>query len=583
MDRSIPDAHLVAAFLDGDREALGVLYDRYAASVLDLATGMLRDRDDAADVVQDVFVAAADNLGQLQQPERLRAWLFAIARHEVLRRIKARGRTRSVAFTDAATVDALAATAGVSAVTATSDPYAEGARVQAMQLAGEVRAAAAGLDTRDQLVLELVARQGLSGADLADALGVTEAQSHVLVHRMRDRISRSLRALTVARMNRRDCPSLAELLRDWDGRFTVLVRKRVARHMDRCAVCAESQTRFAGIPVLPLLAALPTTPLPTELRDRVLVAADRSLDGAAGAGSCELDPSLGSHGSAGRPVVEPAAYRPVYRFDNPGGFPGEVTARQWRAGLLVAVLLTGVLAMGGWWVARSAGAWPTGDTSGPQIGTTATNSTTTTGTVRTGPSAPAPTGSTEPGDSRTAPIEPPIVTFEPPAPTVTTRSPVSTRPPGGATTPSGIPTTSPATTRDPTTRGPRPGRLVLGATLVDLGSTDRVRRFTLSNTGDLPLTWVITEPDAPWSVSPTSGTLAGGVSTTVGIGIDRTAAVGSYDDVLIVTSDPGGERSVQVRAVIRRLRSTTPADGRRQGRLQAASGPTLVPRGYRLR
>ncbi len=537
MDPSIPDAHLVAAFLDGDREALGMLYDRYAASVLDLATGMLRDRNEAADVVQDVFIAAADNLGQLQQPERLRAWLFAIARHEVLRRIKARGRTRSVAFTDAATVDAVAATAGVSAVTATSDPYAEGARVQAMQLAGEVRAAAAGLDTRDQLVLELVARQGLSGADLADALGVTEAQSHVLVHRMRDRISRSLRALAVARVNRRDCPSLAELLRDWDGRFTVLVRKRVARHIDRCAVCAESHIRLAGISVFPLLAALPTTPLPTELRDRVLVAADRSLDGAAGPGPSGLDPSLGSTGSAGRAVAEPAADRLAYRFDNPGGFPSEVTARPWWAGLLVAMLLAGALAMGGWWVGRSAGYWPTGDRSGPQIGTTATTGT---------------TGST----STTAPIDPPIVTFEPPAPTVTTRPPASTRPPGGATTPSGIPTTSPARTRDPTTPGPRPGRLVLGATLVDLGNADRVGQLTLTNSGGLPLAWMITGPDTPWSVSPTSGTLAAGASTTVHIAIDRTAATGSYDDVLIVTSDPGGESSVQVRAAPSRPQST---------------------------
>ncbi|MFY9918906.1 MAG: sigma-70 family RNA polymerase sigma factor, partial [Mycobacterium sp.] len=55
---------------------------------------MLRDRDAAADCVQDVFVIAASKLSQLEDPDRLRAWLYAIARHEALACLKKRRRER---------------------------------------------------------------------------------------------------------------------------------------------------------------------------------------------------------------------------------------------------------------------------------------------------------------------------------------------------------------------------------------------------------------------------------------------------------------------------------------------------------
>src|SRR5438045_1333998 len=85
-------ADLVTAYLAGDRDALGALYDRFAPSLYDTAAAMLSDRDEAADVVQDTFLVAAERMGQLRDPDRIKAWLFAIARHEIYRRTKRRRR-----------------------------------------------------------------------------------------------------------------------------------------------------------------------------------------------------------------------------------------------------------------------------------------------------------------------------------------------------------------------------------------------------------------------------------------------------------------------------------------------------------
>jgi len=92
------DAQLVTAYLAGDRSALAGIYDRFADSLYDTAAAMLRDRHEAADAVQDVFLIAAERLGQLRDPERLRPWMFAILRNEVYRRTKRRGRSLPTDF-----------------------------------------------------------------------------------------------------------------------------------------------------------------------------------------------------------------------------------------------------------------------------------------------------------------------------------------------------------------------------------------------------------------------------------------------------------------------------------------------------
>src|SRR5262249_44386924 len=86
------DAELVRAAAAGDRDAFGGIYDRYADRLHDFCVGMLRDSDSAADCVQDVFCTAATRLSQLRDPDKLRPWLYAIARSEALRRLRDRRR-----------------------------------------------------------------------------------------------------------------------------------------------------------------------------------------------------------------------------------------------------------------------------------------------------------------------------------------------------------------------------------------------------------------------------------------------------------------------------------------------------------
>ncbi len=282
------DAALVLAAASGDRAAFGTIYDRYADRLHDFCVGMLRDRDAAADCVQDVFVTAASRLTQLREPERLRSWLYAIARNEALARIRHRRREQPS--------DQLPETHSGEPDLATLAARSE--------LADLISDACGGLSDRDQVVLELSYRQGLDGPELAEALGVTNKNANTLAERLRETIVRSLGALLVCRQVRADpnrCPELAALVEHWDGQFTVLMRKRAARHIESCVLCEEQRARM--VTPAALLGSVPlTVPAPVWLRKSTLFHAGNALPPA---GSPVPTPS-GSHPSA-HPGSQPDA------------------------------------------------------------------------------------------------------------------------------------------------------------------------------------------------------------------------------------------------------------------------------------
>jgi hypothetical protein len=91
----VTDADLVRGAAAGDRAAFGGIYSRYSDRLYDFCISMVRNGDVAADCVQEVFCTAANRLPQLRDPDKLRPWLYSIARNEALRCIRERQRERA--------------------------------------------------------------------------------------------------------------------------------------------------------------------------------------------------------------------------------------------------------------------------------------------------------------------------------------------------------------------------------------------------------------------------------------------------------------------------------------------------------
>lgn len=84
------DAELVRRSLKGDKEAFGILVDRYQKAVFNAAFRTVGSREDAADLTQVVFLKAFEKLSSYKSTYKFFSWLYRIAVNESINFLKAR-------------------------------------------------------------------------------------------------------------------------------------------------------------------------------------------------------------------------------------------------------------------------------------------------------------------------------------------------------------------------------------------------------------------------------------------------------------------------------------------------------------
>ena len=173
------DVSLMGQLVKGSQDALGGLYDRHAQAVFATAMRVSRDREIAAEVVQETFLTLW-NRAERFDPSRgaLSAWLVTIARNRAIDRLRSAGRhERAATFSsfdrdgwdDQATVEWLTST-GELIGTAGSEPGPEMA-LSDKETRGVIHDALLALAPLERQVIELAYGTGLSQSEIAVHLG----------------------------------------------------------------------------------------------------------------------------------------------------------------------------------------------------------------------------------------------------------------------------------------------------------------------------------------------------------------------------------------------------------------------------
>ena len=191
---------------------LSAVYDENAAYLYAYCRFLLREPADAVDALEATFLLAAVPQAHPSDPGLLRAWLYALARNECLRRI-----TSGQA---AAAIDSV------------YDDAADGDASRAL-----LRAALRGLSAADRDVIGMF-WHGLTVAEIAAVLGITGDDALTQFSIARDRLELSATTLLTARAGREDCAGLRARLGDWDGHLTVLLARRLGQHIGHCPICS---------------------------------------------------------------------------------------------------------------------------------------------------------------------------------------------------------------------------------------------------------------------------------------------------------------------------------------------------------
>lgn len=178
------DVALIRRMCDADETALGALYDRWMRSLYSLVVHLLKDPDEAEDVVEETFWQAWRKASSYE-PSRgaVSTWLLTIGRRRALDRLRAKARRREDSLTRDGRVLA-------EMPSAAPDPSqtAEGAERRMYVLA-----ALRELPEEQREVLELGYFQGLTQTEIAEAtgqpLGTVKTRMRLAMQKLREPLS----------------------------------------------------------------------------------------------------------------------------------------------------------------------------------------------------------------------------------------------------------------------------------------------------------------------------------------------------------------------------------------------------------
>ena len=168
----------------GDEAALALFYDRWSQRVHDLAFWILKDADEAEDVVEETFWQAWRTASRYDARRGAAStWLMMIARSRALDRLRARRRQADWTATPA-TTNALLDQA--------MKPEAADARSESADRSVTVAAALSSLPAEQRQAVELAFFGGLShseiAAQVAEPLGTVKTRIRLALQKLRQRL-----------------------------------------------------------------------------------------------------------------------------------------------------------------------------------------------------------------------------------------------------------------------------------------------------------------------------------------------------------------------------------------------------------
>lgn len=183
----LTDEELLVLYKHGRNDAFDQLYLRHRQGLFLYLLRMCRDRLGAEEMMQDVLFKVARSAGDYEPRGRFRPWLFRIAANHCLNVLDSGDQKRQgrlVLLSDFETRgDARVA------LTTPDDPAH---RVEATETREAIGRALASLDERQRSAFLLFEVAGLSGNEVASAMGIPVGTVKTWLHRGRERLRRAL-------------------------------------------------------------------------------------------------------------------------------------------------------------------------------------------------------------------------------------------------------------------------------------------------------------------------------------------------------------------------------------------------------
>ena len=169
----------------GNREAFNVLFSRYQSHVINIAYGMLSNREDAYDAAQEVFVKVYRSIESFREQSSFATWLYRITANvcsDILRKRQKSGNIVSIS--------------GYTDENKEFDIEDESASVEEnMELSerqAAVRKAISALKEEHRIIITLCDLQGMSYDEIAETLKIPPGTVKSRINRARSALKKNL-------------------------------------------------------------------------------------------------------------------------------------------------------------------------------------------------------------------------------------------------------------------------------------------------------------------------------------------------------------------------------------------------------
>jgi RNA polymerase sigma-70 factor, ECF subfamily len=191
-----PDARLLAGLRAGDEAAFVELVRRYSPTLLRVARGYVPTRAIAEEVVQETWLGVVRGIDRFEGRSTVKTWLFRIA----VNRARTRGarEPRTVPLGESVDGPSVDPDRFLSADHPRWPGHwaVEPAQiVETAETVAHVREAIERLPAMQRAVITLRDVHGWDGAEVCDALELSEGNQRVLLHRARSRVRADLEAM----------------------------------------------------------------------------------------------------------------------------------------------------------------------------------------------------------------------------------------------------------------------------------------------------------------------------------------------------------------------------------------------------
>jgi RNA polymerase sigma-70 factor (ECF subfamily) len=164
------DLNLVERARQGDQGAFRELFQRYHRRAYSLAFGVVRNQDDALDVVQDAFIKAHRHLEKFEGNSSFYTWFYRIVMNLSIDHIRKHKRSKHVDFNDALSHEEGDAGASDDALLPRILGQNPGKALMRREIREQITVALAELSDNHRAVLVMRELEGLSYEEMAEVM-----------------------------------------------------------------------------------------------------------------------------------------------------------------------------------------------------------------------------------------------------------------------------------------------------------------------------------------------------------------------------------------------------------------------------